>query len=201
VSTQEPDWFKQCFLDLGEDLAEARAAGKQGLMIVFHSEGCAYCKAFVDVSLRVPEIAARVRRHFGALYLDMLADAELADSRGDTMRVKDFAKREGAQFSPTVAFYDHDGRRLYRVTGYQSPERFREILDYVVGGHFRDGSLIEYRAKRSSPREANSLPSRIAQALTTLDLDRREPADRPLLVVFEKNDCDLCELYKREFVD
>lgn len=42
VSTQEPDWFKQSFLDLGEDLAEARAAGKQGLMIVFHSEACAY---------------------------------------------------------------------------------------------------------------------------------------------------------------
>jgi len=75
VSTQEPDWFKQSFLDLGEDLAEARAAGKQGLTIVFHSEACAYCKAFVDVSLRDPEIAARVRRHFSALYLDLFADA------------------------------------------------------------------------------------------------------------------------------
>jgi hypothetical protein len=35
-----PDWFKDSFLDLPEDIEEAREAGKDGLMILFTTQGC-----------------------------------------------------------------------------------------------------------------------------------------------------------------
>ena len=56
-----PDWFKKTFYDLDEDIAEGRDDGKQGLMILFTTQGCSYCARFIDVSLGNPELAARVR--------------------------------------------------------------------------------------------------------------------------------------------
>jgi hypothetical protein len=48
------------------------------------------------------------------------------------MTVRAFAAREGASFSPTVAFYGLDGQALLRVTGYQTPERFRVTLEQAL---------------------------------------------------------------------
>ena len=50
-----PDWFKETFYDLDDDIAEAGEEGKKGLMILFTTEGCSYCARFIDVSLGDPE--------------------------------------------------------------------------------------------------------------------------------------------------
>ena len=62
VSKEHPSWFKTSFLDLGEDLAEAREDGKQGLMLFFDTEGCAYCKAFLKHTLDDPGYPGRRAR-------------------------------------------------------------------------------------------------------------------------------------------
>ena len=43
-----PDWFIDSpFLELGEDLKKARANGKQGLMVLYTTDGCSYCGIFI----------------------------------------------------------------------------------------------------------------------------------------------------------
>jgi len=127
-----PAWFKLSFLDLQQDLAEARSAGKQGVMVLFSIRGCAYCKKLVEQSLKEPAIEATLRRHFDVIHLDIHSDLDLKDPQGRAMPVKAFARREGASFSPTVAFYGLDGLNLLRVVGYQTPERFRATLNQAV---------------------------------------------------------------------
>lgn len=127
-----PNWFKQSFLDLKQDLAEAGGAGKQGVMILFSIRGCAYCRMFIERSLGDPAIQAILRRRFDVIHLDIHSDLELKDPLGRSMPVKAFAAREGASFSPSVAFYGLDGLPLLRVVGYQTPERFRGTLDQVI---------------------------------------------------------------------
>jgi len=127
-----PAWFKLSFLDLQKDLEEAGAGGKQGVMVLFSIRGCAYCKMMVERSFRNPGIEAVLRRHFDVVHLDIRSDIELKDPRGRAMKVKEFARQEGASFSPTVAFYGLDGHHLLRVVGYQTPERFRVTLDEVI---------------------------------------------------------------------
>ena len=39
----KPDWFKNSFLDIREDVADAKAAGKR-LVLYFYQDGCPYCK-------------------------------------------------------------------------------------------------------------------------------------------------------------
>lgn len=198
VSSKTPDWFKQSFLDLRADLADAHKAGKKGLMVYFSTEGCAYCKAFVERSLADPAIAASVRKHFDAINLEIFEDAEMTDLQGKAMAAKAFAKRERAEFSPTVIFYGTDGKTMLRVVGYQSPERFKRVLDYVIGDHYRTTTLADYLGTHAAPPTGSKPGGLIANPLFMTPpyaLDRRIPAKRPLLVIFERPDCDECRQF------
>jgi thioredoxin-related protein len=195
VHAREPAWFKKSFLDLREDLAEARQSGKKGLMVYFSTEGCAYCKAFVETSLADEKIASSVRRHFDTVHLDIFDDAEMTDLQGTPMPVKAFAKRERAEFSPTVIFYAEDGRQVFRLVGYQPPERFQKALNYVIEGRYQRESFKAYLASQPSQGSSNKASKLIPDPLFMQPphiLDRRIPAKRPLLVIFEQADCEAC---------
>ena len=196
-----PDWFIDSpFLELNDDLANARAAGKQGLMVVYSTEGCSYCGRFIKKSLGDPQIAALIRKHFSSVGLEIFSDTNLVGPQGQETTVKAFAKQEGVMFSPTVLFYDNDGKRVLRITGYQSPVRFKTTLQYVIGKHYQTQSIAEY-----AQRVSNTRPEPVSTASLRQDplfskppymLQRNVfPASEPLLVIFETTDCEECDVF------
>ncbi len=199
-----PDWFKESFLDLPGDLSDARDAGKQGLFLFFSTQGCSYCHLFLTTSLADPELVARLRAHFDSIGLEIFEDAELVDFDGESTRVNAFALDQGVQFAPTLLFYDLDGQRLLRLTGYYEPERFALVLDYLIGGHYREEPWRAWLARReaASPQAAATPSELIADPLFAdppYALDRSQvPADRPLLVIFERRDCTRCPRFHAE---
>ena len=199
MHVEYPDWFvKDPFFDLSEAVAKAKKRGKHGLMIVWHTEGCSYCAVFNRRSLGNPGIAKKVTDNFESVGLEIFDDAEMTHPLGTPMRVKHFAKNEGIGFSPSLLFYDVNGKRILRVVGYQSPERFQSILAYVTGKHYRTESLAEY-----FNRVSDKQPDRAARAQLKEDplftkppyaLDRsRFPASQPMMVLFEKPGCKECD--------
>lgn len=132
VSGEPPAWFKPSFLDLRRDLEEARASGKRGVMLLFGLRSCPHCRMLMNRTLAEPDLNTTLRRHFDVIYLEIRSEFELRDPQGRSMTVRAFAAREGASFSPTVAFYGLDGQALLRVTGYQTPERFRVTLEQAL---------------------------------------------------------------------
>jgi thioredoxin-related protein len=204
VSAKHPAWFKQSFLDLPDDLSDALKQGKKGLMVYFSTEGCAYCKVFVEKSLGDPAIAATVRKHFETVNLEIFEDAEMTDLQGKAMAVKAFAKRERAEFSPTVIFYGADGKSLLRVVGYQSPERFKLVLNYVIGDHYKTATLHDYLAAHAAPPSPGKKAARLIDNPLFLTppyvLDRRIPAKYPLLVIFEQPGCDECMQFHKKIL-
>jgi thioredoxin-related protein len=194
-----PGWFIQSpFFDLKEDLDKARSDGKQGLMVLFTTEGCSYCDLFIRKSLGDPEIASIVQNNLDSVGLEIFDDAEMTDPRGTAMSVKQFAKKEGAGFSPTLLFFGDDGERVLRVVGYQSPERFKTILSYVTGKNYRTESLPDYFARLSEKAAKGNRSAGLKNdplfTKPPYELDRsRFPASQPLLVIFEKAGCGECE--------
>jgi thioredoxin-related protein len=193
-----PDWFKESFLDLREDLAEARAEGKLGLMVLFATEGCSYCAEFIRRSLGDERLASRVRSRFDAIGLEIFSDLEMVGPHGTPLRVKSFAEREGAEFAPTLVFYGDDGNLLYRGVGYHSPERFARVLDYLTGGHYLNTSFRDFTAaEQPTASDAETTSYRLRPdplfEVPPYALDRsRVPAQRPLLVIFETDGCGAC---------
>lgn len=197
-----PEWFSDDpFSDLAEQIDKARSDGKKGLMVLFTTEGCSYCYVFVKKNLGDPELAALVQRDFEAVGLEIFDDREMTAPDGETMPIKAFADREGAAFAPTLLFFGLDGKRVLRLVGYQSPERFGIILDYVSGDHFRTRSLREYIAATTAegPKAAPSAAGLREDPLFArppYNLDRRtKPAKRPLLVIFEQAECSECDTF------
>jgi thioredoxin-related protein len=199
-----PAWFKKTpFYELDHDLLQARESGKQGLMILFTTEGCSYCHLFIEKSLADPEIAAMVQRHFDSVGLEIFDDTDLTDPGGTNMPTKEFASRDGVQFSPTLLFYGKDGERLLRLTGYQSPARFKKALDYVTGEHYKTVSFADYLKQLAE----NEIPEKTTARLIDDPLfskpfyllqRNRFAAIQPLLVLFEKAGCVECENFHNE---
>ena len=191
-----PGWFKATpFFELDEDLAKAISDGKHGLMLLFTSEGCSSCDVFIRKSLGNPEIASMVRKHFDSVGMDVFSDADMVDPGGAEMTMKAFASREGAEFSPTLLFYDKDGERVLRVTGLQSPEKFKIILNYVIGQHYRNESLGNFlnRLVIKNPVHAGIRPKYNRSLVITRNL---LPTSKPQLLIFEKNGCDECDDFR-----
>lgn len=199
-----PAWFKETlFYDLEENMQEAKSNGKKGMMIVFGTSGCSYCEEFIKKSLGNQELTSLVKTNFDSIAMEIFDDAEMVSPKGKSMSIKQFAKQEGVQFSPTLLFYDTDGRRVLKVTGYQSPERFKHILDFVTGKHYRIESLRDHF--KHATKTANNTISNYQ--LKSDSLFSKPPymlqrghikAQQPLLVLFEKESCAECQDFHEE---
>ena len=194
-----PDWFnRSLFFDFQDDLEEAKSKGRQGLMILFTTEGCSYCDMFIRKSLANPDIASIVQDNFDSLGVEIFDDTEMTDPHGISMSIKEFSKKEGVEFSPTLLFFDINGERVLRVAGYQAPERFQVILEYIVGEHYQHESINSYFSRISE--KASTLVSYTSLKEDTIferppyALDRRHfSASQPLLVLFEEPGCLECQ--------
>jgi thioredoxin-related protein len=192
-----PDWFKETFYDLDDDIADAGEEGKKGVMILFTTEGCSYCARFIDVSLGNPELASRVQKDFVAIGMEIFDDKMMTSPEGEAMPIKAFAKSRGAEFAPTLLFFDTDGQRVLRLPGYQTPERFGVVLDYVSGGHYNKVSLRDYY---------NSLVAAAKPELKLIDdpmfvsppYDLSTSNGKPTMVLLEKNGCVDCNAFHKD---
>lgn len=192
-----PTWFKTTFYDLEDDLADAREAGKRGIVLFYSTVGCSYCKQMLEGSFAEPGFAARLHERYDVVGLEIFSDSEITDWNGETRTLSEFAKDQGVQFSPTLAFHDTDGRRLLRLVGYYDTRFLNNALDYLDSGAAAKMSLREWldRGDGASPAGTRStqLTGDPLFASPPYQLDRsRQAAERPLLVLFEGSDCMPC---------
>lgn len=203
-SEHYPEWFIDSpFLDLQEDFQTARAAGKAGLMVLFTTQGCSYCARFIEVSLGDSKISSDVQANFHSIGLEIFDDAEMITPSGEIMPVKQFADVQGAGFAPTLLFFAQDGERVLRAVGYQSPERFIELLDYVASEAYRAQSLREFVSRAEvADKPSGELATLLSDPLfmsPPYALDRSHfPASKPLVVIFERPGCRECVDFHKE---
>lgn len=201
-----PDWFHESdFLNYQEDLGEAVDEGKKGAFLLFTTQGCPYCDKFIKLSLGDSDIAKQVQRDFMSTGLEIFNDVEIVDFSGEEMAAKDFAKKAGVQFTPTIIFYDKKGKEVFQAIGYQSPKRFKHILNYVEGEHYRKKDLHAYIKDQVKETYQPSLADQLISGLyeetvakTLFDSSQvdfsvsPESSSKPLVVLFEEDNCQDC---------
>ena len=99
----KPDWLRETFKDLREDLAEANAEGKR-LLIIFEQRGCIYCTKMHEEVFTDPAIEKLIRDHYFVVQMNLFGDVEVTDFDGTVAREKDMALRWGVMFTPTLIF-------------------------------------------------------------------------------------------------
>lgn len=196
-----PDWFKLSFMDFRADLEEAVSLGKFGLVVYFGQEHCPYCEALMEVNLKREDIARLMREHFDVIPIDIWGSRELIDMQGKHWLESDFAVAQKTNFTPSLVFYDHNGKEIFRIRGYYPPYRFRAALEYIVHRYYRGESFADYLARADpSPKfEATDLNDQPFFSSPPFFLERsRIRADRPLVVFFEQGDCHACDVLHTE---
>lgn len=192
-----PDWFKHSLLDLPEDLHNAIDAGKRGLIVYFGQQRCPYCRKLMQVNFTDPDIVQFTRSHFDVVPIDVWSHEEVTLPDGRNMSAHDYAVAMHTDYTPSLVFYNQDGKAVLRLRGYYPPYQFRAALEYVAGGHYQRESLPVYMA-RSEPIqhfEPGDLNEEPFFDKPPYNLDRsRVRADRPLAVFFEQGNCHGCDV-------
>lgn len=192
IQSEVPPWFKSSFLDLREDVRVAADAGKR-LLLYVGQDGCPYCAQLMQVNFARKDIVDFTRTHFDAIAINLWGDAEVTDTAGNTTTEKEFAARLKVQYTPTILFFDEEGRIVLRLNGYRPPEEFMMALEYVARNEEKNGSFPEYVARNPrSPSASGKLHSEPSFLKPPLKLATR-PGGRPLVVFFEQKTCLGCD--------
>ena len=195
-----PRWFTESFLDLREDIRDA-AKEKKRLVLYFGQDGCPYCKALMKAGFGDPEIAAKTRRHFTAIALNLWGDREVTWIDGRKLTEKQLGQSLRVQFTPTLLFFDEKGTVVLRVNGYTPPAKLNLALDYVSGRMEERQSFTDFLA--GAPVEG------AGAALIDEPFFERGPPDlprlakgsaKPILVLYERKSCrDCVEMHREGF--
>ncbi|WP_455208451.1 thioredoxin family protein [Kaarinaea lacus] len=193
-----PDWFKLSFLELQADLAEAKEAGKWGVLLYFGRKDCPYCKVHLQKNWTDRGIVTYTRNHFDVIAIDVRGDRPVTDYKGTFYKSeKEFAVKLRTNFTPSFVFVDVEGNPVLRLTGYHPPYQFRAVLEFIADKHYLYEPLRAYiaRGETIAGLEESELNENEIFSAAPFVLNRKKiPGKKPLAVVFEQPTCHACNV-------
>lgn len=141
------DYFFQPFLgDLRSEVAEARASGRKGVVVMYHFEECPYCTRMKREVLSRPDVQDWYRSQFVVLGIDVRGAQPITGLDGKTLPESEYGRAVRVRGTPSFDFYGTDGSHLYRYVGpLYDPADFLLLGRYVASGAHRKQTFEEYR--------------------------------------------------------
>ncbi|MBL4711982.1 MAG: thioredoxin fold domain-containing protein [Gammaproteobacteria bacterium] len=191
-----PDWFKLSFGDLNDDLHDAKAAGKKGIITYFGQKRCAYCEQFFKTSLSDTDTKNYLLKHFDIIAFDIWGIDDIIDTDDKEYSERELSVHYKTNFTPSLVFYDINGTPVFRLRGFYPPYQFRAALQYVAEAFYKKETFAEY-LERANPGEhfiLAGLTERDFFMAPPYDLTTTEKNGRPIAVFFEQGNCHTCDL-------
>lgn len=148
-------FFNETWGDFQEELANAKKQNKKGILIFFEMDECPFCHYMKKNVLNQPEVQAFYRKNFLNFTVDIEGDIEITNMEGKAMKQKDFAFREHrVRATPVIAFFDLEGKRIFRHTGKTSGvEEFLWMGEYVADGSYKETSFTRYKRNKREEKK------------------------------------------------
>jgi len=185
--SEHPAWFKESFLDIAEDAAEAAEAEKH-VMLFLHLNGCPYCYKMVEENIKHAPYTDFIREHFDVIALNIRGDREVALNAETSLTEKELADRLKVTYTPTILFLNGQNKTVARINGYRSVEDFKLVLDFVNEKAYETTSLADFIDQR---KQAVYAFREHPQLKTSENLQAL--AQQPLAVLFEDQGCGDCD--------
>lgn len=183
-----PSWFKESFLDIQEDIEEAKENDKH-VMLFLTLKFCPYCTKMLNENFtKGTKNQPFIENNFDVIGINIKGSKEIAINEDLTLTEKEYAKHLKVQYTPTILFLNGENKVVVRVNGYRSAENFKHILNYVKTKEYKNSSLTSYLEKVKNKGlyklKDNSMFSNISDMSTI---------SKPLAVIFEDGSCTQCE--------
>lgn len=193
---EHPKWFKHSFLDLRDDLQEAIDDGKQGIALYFGQKNCAYCKALMEINFKKPDIVDYLRDNYEIIPLDIWGSRTITLFDGSQISENELAVQQNTNFTPSLIFFDEQGKIAFKMRGYYKPYRFQAVMKYIVEDFYKKESFRDYLERADPPPKfaVDDLNEHEQIYNGPVILDRRAaPGGKPLAVIFEQRQCHACD--------
>ena len=184
-------FMKDSFLNLKEDLAEAKTNGKT-LMVLYEQDGCPYCTEMHKTTFIDPEVVALLKNKFDVVQLDIWGGREIIDLSGAMHTEKQWARKLGIQFSPMIVFFDASGKEVFRIPGYYKPDLFKTALHYVADRKFQTLPFRDYVSQQASPPAPHAKISPATPRNLQSLLAASAKSNKGVALLFEENSCRDC---------
>ena len=190
-----PSWFKESFLDLEEDIADAAENNKR-LVVYFWQPGCPYCTQLWEDNFSQKEIVDKFRANFEIVALNMWGDREVVSVGGRNFTEKSFSEALQIKYTPTLMFFNETKKVIHQLNGYIPPVDFMKSLEYVSGRHETKQTFGEFSAEKTKKVEGTGeLHKEDFFTKAGFNLDRRKGDSKKYLAVFfESKNCKNCDL-------
>ena len=148
AETRDPvnHFFQPKFGDLRADLAEAKKQGKKGVFLFFEMDECPFCDRMKSTILNQADVQDAYRSQFLVYPIDVNGDTGMTDFQGKDTTEKDFAFAHRVRATPTLLFFDLDGKLVARHTGpTKDKAEFLLLGKYVSEGAYASQPFTKYK--------------------------------------------------------
>ncbi len=191
-NTYMPSWFLNSFLDLNEDIEDLASENKR-LIVYVHQDNCPYCYKFITKNLSDKSTKNKIQKNFGIVEMNMFGDKEVIDIDGEEYTEKEFAIKHNVQFTPTLLFFNEEGKQLLRLNGYINIKDFNLALDYIKDKKENILSYKEYLSSNKNTKQELSLINKSDLFTQTKSFVRKSDS-RKMAIFFEASNCKECEI-------
>lgn len=145
VAAATETFFDQSLGDFQSELVSARKSGKRGVLLMFETEGCPFCRKMREQVLGQPEVLRFFRGHFAIFSVDLLGSVTVTDFAGQNMTEKNFARAQRVRGTPTFIFVGLDGKEMARFVGAtRDAGEFLALGRYVADGYWRTRNFKQF---------------------------------------------------------
>lgn len=183
-----PEWFKESFLDMSEDVEEAKDEDKH-VILFMTLEFCPYCtKMLNDNFVEGAKHQKYIQDNFDVIGINIKGSREIALNEDKSMTEKEYAAYLKVQYTPTIIFLNQKNEVVVRLNGYRSPENLKLVLDFVKKKEYKNMSLTAYLDKVKNNTYYTLKNNSMFKNITDLSKVKGTFA-----VVFEDGSCTQCD--------
>jgi thioredoxin-related protein len=122
--------------------------GERPLVVFFEQGNCHACDVLHTGPLQDPELEARFEQ-MEVVQLPFWSDTPVITPSGERLTARQWAEQLGIFYTPTLIFFDDNGREIIRVDSVVQFYRLRNVLDYILSGAYREyPNFQRWRASR-----------------------------------------------------
>lgn len=148
ADTRDPrnHFFQPKFGDFQADLELAKKQGKKGIFLFFEMDDCPFCERMKTTILNQTDVQDAYRAQFLLYPVDVNGDTGMVDFQGKETTEKAFAFAHRVRATPTLLFFDLDGKLVTRHTGpTKDKAEFLLLGRYVTEGAYANQPFTKYK--------------------------------------------------------
>ncbi|MFO7542520.1 MAG: thioredoxin family protein [Thiobacillus sp.] len=148
AETRDPGnhFFQPKFGDFQAELDMAKQQGKKGIFLFFEMDACPFCERMKTTILNQSDVQDAYRAQFLLYPVDVNGDTQMTDFQGKETTEKAFAFAHRVRATPTLLFFDLDGKLVTRHTGpTKDKAEFLLLGQYVAEGAHAAQPFVKYK--------------------------------------------------------